>query len=145
MQPAKSLDEISKYLLYVSDALRGVASSFGVDKNDRETMEKYAADIHEYFKGIESLKLNIVAKEQAQRKLQVNAELEYVYENCKRQTNHAQENLRIINARLKHAEKAGTKRDVEECKQRLTFYTREYVKAQQNEASAKRAIAQQGA
>lgn len=145
MQPVRTLDEISKYLLYASDALRGVASSFGVTRHEREALEKYSADILEYFKGLEQVKLDITAREASQRKLQVTAELQYTYEKCRRTTTNAQENIRITNARLKQVQKEGTKRDVEECKQRLAFYTREYVAAQRNEDLAKRAMIEQGA
>ena len=145
MQPTKTLNEISKYLLYASDALRGVASSFGMDKHDREALEKYSADILKYFEGLEQLKIKLIAKEQQQQKIQVNAELEYIYEKCKRTTANAQENVRITDARLKEVQKKGTKREVEECKQRLAFYMREYLTAQKSEFMAKRAMTEQGA
>lgn len=145
MRPTQIIDEASKYLSYVSEALRGAASTYGVDKKDREVLEKFAADMVEYTKGLGQLKLNLVAKEQEKRKAQITSELEYTYDSCKRMTKNAQENVRITDARIKRLEKDGNKKDLEETKQRLAFYMREYLVAQQNEAKAKRALTEQGA
>ena len=145
MRPIQTIDEAKKYLSYVADALAGVASSYGVDKHDRETLEKFAGDMLEYLKALEQFKLNLSAKEQAKRRIQVNAELEQVYDNCKRVTKNAQENVRITDLRLKEVEKDGTKKDIDEYKRRLAFYMREYLVAQRNEALAKRAMNEQGA
>jgi len=145
MRPIQTIDEAKKYLSYVADALAGVASSYGVDKHDREALEKFATGVLEYSKALDQFKLTLSAKEQAKRKIQVNAELEHVYEKCQHITKNAQENVRITDLRLKEAEKDGTKKDIDEYKRRLSFYMKEYLVAQRNEALAKRAMNEQGA
>src|SRR5579864_3322888 len=107
MRPTQTLDEARKYLFYVSDALNGVASSYGVGRHERDLLAKYASEILEYSKNLDKLKIHLDAKETEARKLQVVAELEFTYEAQKRASAKARENVRIIKARLKEAEKNG--------------------------------------
>jgi len=142
MKPNQTLNEARKYLLYVSDALHAVAQSHLVDREARSILDKYAADIFEYSNGLEKLGNHITAKEQTQKKLQVVAELQDIYEARKRNTIKARENLRIVKARLKQAEETGIEKDIEEAKQRVAYYSKQNIIAQQNELTAKREFEQ---
>lgn len=138
MKPNQTLDEARKYLLVISDALHGLAQGYSTDKQDRILLEKFAADLYEYSNGIEQLKLNIVAKEQAKKKVEAAAELETVYEAQKRITAKATNNLRIIKAVLEKAEESKVKADIDEAKRRLAFYTQQHALAVQLEKNAKK-------
>ena len=137
MKPNQTLDEAHKYLLIISDALHGLAQAHSVDKQDRITLEKFATDLFEYSNGIEQLKLHITAKEEAKRKIQVAADLRFTYEEQKRITAKATNNLRIIKAVLAKAEESKIKADIDEAKRRLAFYTQQHALALQLEKNAK--------
>jgi hypothetical protein len=69
MKPIQSLDEAHKYLLFIADALYSVSSSFHIEKQDKTTLEKYANDLAEYAKGIETIKNSMVWKEEMKQKM----------------------------------------------------------------------------
>ncbi|MGH7974742.1 MAG: hypothetical protein ACREBR_04405 [bacterium] len=142
MRNTQTLDEARKYLLYVSDALHAMASSYSFDKEERAVLAKYASDIFDYSKGLEQLKSSVVAKDQAAKKLQIIAELESTYDVRKRASVKAHENVRIVTARLKQVEKEGNKAEIEEWKRRLAHYKNQNLIAQQNEFVAKREFEQ---
>lgn len=138
MKTYHTLEEARKYLLYISDALNATAQSYSTDKEDRTVLEKIASDLFEYSNGLEQLKQNIVAKEENKRKLEIVADLESTYENQKRITAKATNNLRVIKAVLEKAKKSGVEADIEEAKRRLAYYTQQHDLALQLEANAKR-------
>jgi len=140
MKPHQTLDEARKYLLCISDALHGLAQAYSTDKEDRTTLEKFAADLFEYSNGLEQLKINITAKEQAKRKIQAATELQTTYESQKRITAKATNNLRIIKAVLEKAKESKVKADIDEAKRRLAFYTQQHALAVQLETNAKREL-----
>jgi hypothetical protein len=67
MRHNKTLDEARKYLLYVSDALNGVAGSYSIGKKERDIVAKYAADLYDYAKGLERLNDSISARQQEEK------------------------------------------------------------------------------
>jgi len=138
MKPNQTLDEASKYLLYISDALQGLAQSYSTDKQDRAALEKIAADLYDYSKGIQQLKTNIISKEDTKRKIQVVAELQSVYEQKKRIRENAAKNLRTIQSVLDKVKDSGIQTDIEEAKRRLAYYTNEHSLAVQLEFNAKK-------
>jgi hypothetical protein len=142
MKPNQTLDEASKYLLYISDALQGLAQGYSTDKQDRAALEKMAADLYDYANGLKQLKASIVSKEETKRKVQVVAELETVYEQKKRGTENATKNLHTIKAVLDRAKKSGIQTDIDEAKRRLAYYTQQYSLATQSELAAKRDLEQ---
>lgn len=142
MRTNQTLDEARKYLLYVSDALQAVADSYAPDKQDRELLKKYASDLFDYSTNLELIKNNIISKDQAKRKLQVVAELEYTYDMHKNATAKARKDLHIVQSFLKKAQAEGNERDIEEAKQRVEYYAKRAFVAGQDEAIAKRDLEQ---
>ena len=138
MKANQTIDEARKYLLYVSDALHAVAESYSVDKEDRITLDKFAADLFQYSNGLEQLKNGMVSKEQLKKKAALTAELESIYEGHKRVAVKAKTNLNIVKAMLKKAEEAKIAADIEEAKKRVKYYTEQNNIAVQNELIAKR-------
>lgn len=137
MKTNQTIDEARKYLLYVSDALQAIASSYSTDKEDRNILNKFSSDLFEYSNGLEQLKNKITAKEQVKKKIQIVAELEYVYDTQKRNTEKVRTNLRTVKALLKNAEKSGNDIDIKEAKNRVAYYSNQYNIAEQNELKAK--------
>lgn len=137
MKTNQTLDEASKYLLYISDALHGLAQGYSTDKQDRIALEKIVADLFDYSNGLQQLKTNIISREDTKRKVQIVADLQTTYEYQKRITAKATNNLRIIKAVLEKAKESGVKADIDEAKRRLAFYTQQHALAIQLELSAK--------
>lgn len=137
MKPNQTLDEASKYLLYISDALHGLAQSYSIDKEDRAAVEKIAADLFDYYNGLQQLKTHVISKEETKRKVQVVAELQTVYDRQKRVTEKAANNVRIIKAVLEKVKGSGVKADIDEAKRRLAYYMHQHSLATQLEWNAK--------
>jgi len=142
MKNNQALDEARKYLLYVSDALQAIASSYSTDKEDRTILNKFSSDLFEYSNGLEQLRNQITAKEQAKKKIKIVAELEYAYESQKRHTEKVRTDLRTVKALLKNAEKIGVEADIKEAKNRVVYYTNQFSIAEQNELKAKKEFEQ---
>lgn len=138
MKPNQILDEARKYLFYVSDALTGASQSHSIGRKEREVVAKYAADMLEYAKGLEQLKLHIVSQEQEQKRIQVKAELEARHIEHKKVLTRAEQNLRIVKARLAEIKKAGSEKEIKEAETRVEYYTKQHAIAKQNEFIAKR-------
>lgn len=137
MKPNQILDESRKYLFYISEMLNGMSQSNSIDKKEREIVAKYAADMIEYAKGLEQLRNHITAQEQAEKRLQVLAELEARHKEHKTILIRAEQNLRIVKNRLTEIKKSGSEKDVEEAKTRVDYYTKQHLIAKQNEYIAK--------
>lgn len=138
MKPNQILDEARKYLFYVSETLNGASQSYSIGKKERDIIVKYAADMIEYAKGLDQLKNHIVSQEQAEKRIQVKAELEARHEEHKKILTRAEQNLRVVKARLVEIKKSGSEKEVEEAKTRVDYYTKQHLIAKQNEFIAKR-------
>jgi hypothetical protein len=138
MKPNQILDEAKKYLLYVSDALGSASQSYSIGKQERDVIAKYSADIQAYAKGLEDLTTRIVAKEKAEKKIQVLAVLENRYTAYKSVAVRAKKNLQIVENQLKEMKKAGTEQQIQEVKARVDYYIKQNKVAQENELIAKR-------
>ncbi len=137
MKPNQILDDARKYLFFISDALNGVSQSNTVGKQERDVMIKYAADMLEYANGIEKLKNHIISQEQAEKRLQIRADLEVRHTESKKVLIKAEQNLRIIKYRLTEIKKSGSEKEIEEAKTRVDYYTKQHLIAKQNEFTAK--------
>jgi hypothetical protein len=138
MQPKQILEESKKYLLFISDALQGAAQSHLIGRAEREVCAKYSADMLEYFKGLEQLKIHIESQEQAAKRLQIKADLQIRHEEHKKVLIRAEQNLRIVKQRLAEIKKSGTEKETEEAQMRVDYYTKQQAIAKQNEFIAKR-------
>jgi|SRR6185295_12161584 len=137
MRPNQILDEARKYLFYVSDALNGASQSNSIGRKEREIVAKYAADMIEYAKGLEQLKNHIVSQEQAEKRIQIKADLEARHLEHKKVLTRAEQNLRIVKNRLAEIKKSGSDKEIEEAKTRVDYYTKQHLIAKQNESIAK--------
>lgn len=142
MKNNQALDEARKYLLYVSDALQAIASSYSTDKEDRTILNKFSSDLFEYSNGLEQLKNRITSKEQTKKKAQIVDALGFSYDEYKRVTAKVATNLRTVKALLKNAEKTGIEADIREAKNRVAYYSNQYTIAEQNELKAKKEFEQ---
>ena len=137
MKPNQIIDEARKYLFYVSEALNGASQSHSIGKKEREVVAKYAADMIEYAKGLEQLKIHITAQEQEQKRIQVKADLEVRHEEHKKVLARAEQNLKIVKSRLTEIKKSGSEKEIEEAQARVEYYTKQHLVAKQNESIAK--------
>jgi len=142
MRTPQTLDEARKYILYVSDALQAMASSHSLDRQERDIVGTYAAGLLEYARGLEKIKTRVVAKERDKTKLQVVAELESNYEKHKKIAKTAHQNLHIVKAQLKQAEKLMVEIDINEAKCRVAYYAKQNDIATHNESMTKREFEQ---
>jgi len=138
MRPKQILEESKKYLLFVSDALNGAAQSPSIGKAEREVFAKYAADMHEYAKGLDALKVHLTAQEDAEKRLQVKADLQARHEHHKQVLGIAERNLKTIKAHFADVKKSGTENQIEDAKLKVEYYTKQHAIAKQNEFIAKR-------
>lgn len=137
MKTNQILDEARKYLFYVSDALNGASQSNSIGRKERELVAKYAADMIEYAKGLEQLKNHIVSQEQAQKRIQIQADLEVRHQEYKKVLIRAEQNLNIVKNRLTEIKKSGSEKEIAEAKTRVEYYIKQHSIAKQNEFIAK--------
>ena len=138
MHPKQILEESKKYLSFVSDALQGAAQSHMIGKAEREVFAKYAADMHEYIKGLEQLKIHLNAQEAAEKRLKIKADLQARHDHHLQVLGIAERNLKFVKGGLAGIKKSGTEKEIEEAQMRLDYYVKQHAVAKQNEFIAKR-------
>lgn len=138
MKPKQIIEESKKYLSYISDALHGAAQSPSLGKAEREVFEKYSADMIEYAKGLEKLKLHLTAQEETAKRIQIKAELEERHAHHKKVLVIAEKNLKTIKEHFAEVKKSGSEKEIAEAQLKVDYYTKQHAIAAQNEFIAKR-------